>query len=429
MPKKRKTIREQKQKIKEVKAYIGKDINGDRIQKSFYGKTLSEANEKAAAYKEQYKRGELVKSNIIFIEWAEKWMKTYKKPNIKSSTYQFKYKSFLETHLKPYFKQVKVANINQIDIQNFINLKSGVTKDTQERYVYILKSIFDSAIENNIIYKNPVNKIVFNSKVSSTKKRTYTQTEVDIIIEFARTHTNGASIIVLLKTGLRRGELLGLKFDDIDFNNNILNLKRSVADVPVNGVLKTVVEDGSNETKNHERQIPFDNIVRETLLNVKKISEFIFPNTKGKLNSPNNYSRRQYACFMNDLHKKYPEIKKLTPHGLRRTCGTLLYESGVDLRVLQKIMGHADLKTTSEIYIQDNVDFMKNELDKIKFDKEFQQLIEKLDNKIIILTEYYEALLKMQQENKEYLSHKTNNRVARNFIQEIERAKAEIQKA
>jgi len=429
MPKKRKTAREQKQKLKEVKAYFGKDMNGERIQKSFYGKTLSEAKEKADEYKEQQKRGESVNSSIIFIEWAEKWMKTYKEPNIKSSTYQFKYKSFLETHLKPYFKQVKVANIKQIDIQNFINSKSGVTKDTQERYVYILKSIFESAIENNIIYKNPVNKIVFNSKASSTKKRTYNQAEVDTIIEFARTHKNGASIIILLKTGLRRGELLGLKFDDIDYKNNILNLKRSVADVPVNDILTTVVEDGSNETKNHNRQIPFDNIVRETLLNVKKTSEYIFPNAKGELNSPNNYSRRQYAHFMKDLRKKYPEIKKLTPHELRRTCGTLLYESGVDMRVLQKIMGHADLKTTSEIYIQDNVDFMKNEIDKVKFDKEYQLLIEKLDNKIIILTEYYEALLKMQNENKEYLSLKTNNRAARNFIQEIERARAAIQKA
>lgn len=69
---------------------------------------------------------------------------------------------------------------------------------------------------------------------------------------------------------------------------------------------------------------------------------------------------------MEDMHGKYPDIAKLNPHELRHTCGTLLYESGVDLRVIQKIMGHADLKTTSEIYIHDNIKFMKSEMEKSK---------------------------------------------------------------
>jgi len=368
MPKKKKTIREQNQKLKEVKAYLGKDMNGERIQKSFYGKTLAEAKEKAAEYKEQLKRSEVVNKNISFTEWAEKWIKTYKEKNIKGSTYAIKYKSFLEGHLKPHFKNVKMANIGQIDIQNFINSKSKFAKETQKRYVSILKAIFESAIENNIIYKNPVKNIVIKSENKKKKKRVYKQKEVEKIIEFAKNHKHGAAIIVFLKTGLRRGELLALKWIDIDFDNDIINVKRNVADEPVNGILTTVVTEYSNSTKNHDRQIPFNdtNEVREALSKLERTSEFIFPNTKGKVNSPNNYSHIQYKSFMTDLNEKYPEINKLNAHELRHTYGTLLYESGVDLRVIQKLMGHTKLSVTSEIYIQDNIDFIKKALKKKK---------------------------------------------------------------
>jgi integrase len=341
-------------------------MNGKRIQKSFYGKTKGEAREKGEIYKEQYKKGEIEESNVIFTEWAEKWIKTYKENKIKSSTYRFKYRSFLETHLKPYFKQVKITKIKQIDIQNFINTKAEFDKITQERYVYILKAMFESAIDNNIIYKNPVKGITLKSDIIKKEKRIYSQKEADKIVEFAKTHKYGAPIIIMLKTGLRRGELMGLKFENIDFENSIINLNGSVADMPYKGKITPVFEEDSSNTKNHNRQIPFNEIVHETLSNVKKTSEFVFPNIKGKVNSPNNYSRRQYASFMKDLINEYPEIKKLSPHELRHTCGTLMYESGVDLRVIQKIMGHVDLETTSEIYIHDNIDHMKNELKKMK---------------------------------------------------------------
>lgn len=257
------------------------------------------------------------KNNMTFIEWADKWVKTYKENNIKSSTYSIKYKSFLESHLTPYFKNIKISNISQIDIQKFINTKSDFTKETQKRYVNILKAIFESAIENNIIYKNPVKNIVIKSGATKKEKRVYSQKEVDTIIEFAKTHKYGAAIIVFLKTGLRRGELLGLKFDDIDFENNIINVKGSVSDVPVNGKLTTVYEEDSNDTKNHKRQIPFKPEVREALLTVEKKSEFVFPNSKGEINSPNNYSHIQYSSFMNDLLEKYPEIIILNAHELR----------------------------------------------------------------------------------------------------------------
>ena len=186
------------------------------------------------------------------------------------------------------------------------------------------------------------------------------------IVMFARTHKYGAAIIVLLKTGLRRGELLALKWEDINFDNNIITIKRAVADVPVNGVLKPIISEYSNVTKNHDRKIPFNNEMRESLLEIQRTSEFVFPNAKGEVNSPTNYSRRQYAIFMRDLCKEYPEIKRLTPHELRRTYGTLLYENNIDLRVIQKVMGHSDLKITSEIYIHDNIDYIKNELGKVK---------------------------------------------------------------
>lgn len=362
MPRKRKTAREQNQDLIEVKISLGKDMTGKRIQKSFYGRTKGEAREKADEYRAQYAKGETVNKSVLFAEWAETWLNTYKKDNVKEATFETQYKKIIENHLTPYFQNIKLYEIKPINIQQFYQTKTEYSESMVKKIKSTLFSIFETAIDNDIIIKNPAKNIRLPSYKKPNEKRFYTEKHKNIVIDFAKNHKYGLGIIIMLETGVRRGELLGLKWGDFDMDNNVLRVQRAVSDGYINGKMTLQIEENSNATKNHNRLIPFENFLKEILLKHKSESEYVIPNTKGAVNSPSNYSKRMYRQFMRDLKEKHPAIDSLSPHELRHTYGTLLKNRGVDIYTIQQLLGHSKISTTADIYIHNDIDNLKKVL-------------------------------------------------------------------
>lgn len=366
MAKAKRTARQKSCGLVEVKAILGKGMDGKRIQKSFYGKTKSEARAAAEEYKDKLKRGEAIEKRISVVDWAYKWANVYRKSNSNSASFAFHYESFFNKHLKPYFKDVALTDVAPIDVQLFINkLSVSLAYDTVKRFRGMLFSMFDDAIDNNLLIRNPAKKVTIpvNEDLKGKKsKKVYTIPQAYIVLSFARFHKYGKGVFVMLKTGLRRGELLALKWEDIDLDNDILHVRRAVSDQPGdNDAL--LLSEGSNETKNHLRDIPIDEETHDIFeWYIPKVGEYVFPNNKGELRSPNNYSQRAYKYFMDDLVKVHPYIPKLNPHELRHTCGTHLHWRGVDVRTIQKVMGHSDMETTSSIYIHDDIEVMRRDM-------------------------------------------------------------------
>ena len=346
----------------EVKVTIGKDFNGKLIRKSFYS-SVSKADAKAKA--EQYKidqavykaTGELPEPSVMtFEKWANKWLDTYKKGVVKDHTYHFTYKSNIDKYLIPYFGKAHLMDIQQIDIQKYFNTvrsDSGepLAKSTLDKHKLILKSMFDAAIDNDLCYKNPVKNIRFQHVSDSAVKKVWTKEQAETAEKYAR-HCWCLDIVLYLNTGLRRSELLGLKWEDIDFEENTLHVQRAV--VQTKG--KIVVDKPKSATS--DRIVPFSADFGKYLKKFQSDNEYVIGNDG--IMSPATYSKH-FHDFMKKLSAA-TGVPELTPHELRHTYGTLRREEGVDIYTIQKVMGHADISITASIYVHNDIDVLKKQL-------------------------------------------------------------------
>ncbi len=346
----------------EVKVTLGKDFDGKLIRKSFYS-SISKADAKAKA--EQYKidqavyraTGELPEPTVMtFEKWANKWLDTYKKGVVKDHTYNFTYKSNLEKYIIPYFGKAHLMDIQQIDIQKYFNTvrsDSGepLAKSTLDKHKLILKSLFDAAIDNDLCYKNPVKNIKFQHVSDAAVKHVWTKEQADIAEEYARHHWR-LDIVMYLHTGLRRSEVLGLKWDDIDFDENTLHVQRAV--VQTKG---KIVEDRPKSATS-DRIVPFSADFGKYLKKFQSDNEYVIGNDG--IMSPATYAK-SFHTFMKKLSAD-TGVPELTPHELRHTYGTLRREEGVDIYTIQKVMGHADISITASIYVHNDIDVLKKQL-------------------------------------------------------------------
>ena len=346
----------------EVKVTVGKDFNGKPVRKSFYS-SVSKADARAKA--EQYKieqalyeaTGERPEPSVMtFEKWANKWLDTYKKGVVKDHTYLFTYKSNLDKYLIPYFGKAHISNIQQIDIQKYFNEvqnKNGesLAKSTLDKHKLILKSMFDAAIDNDLCYKNPVKNIKFQHTSDKLEKHVWTKEQADLAESYCR-NCYRLDIVIYLNTGIRRSELLGLKWSDIDFDACTLHIQRAV--VQTKGQI--VIDRPKSATS--DRIIPFSENFRDYLLKFQTDNEYVIGNNS--IESPSTYAK-SFSNFMKKMNGD-TGIPILTPHELRHTYGTLKREAGVDIYTIQKVMGHADISITASIYVHNDIDVLKKQL-------------------------------------------------------------------
>lgn len=161
----------------EVKITIGKTVDGKLIRKSFYSSiSKADARRQADEWKIQQEVAnhtgitEAVKSKN-FGQWATSWLQSIK-GTVKDNTYNLTYLNSVNNHLIPYFGKMNLSDIKQIDIQIFFNKKSStLSHETQKKLRMCLSSIFESAVDNELIYRNPCRNIKLVGK--NQEKRTY----------------------------------------------------------------------------------------------------------------------------------------------------------------------------------------------------------------------------------------------------------------
>lgn len=346
----------------EVKAVISRDIVGKPIRKSFYSKISKEdAQRQAEQYKIDYaislQSGSMfIPKQVTFGQWANTWLNTYKKGTVKESTYLETYKRTVETYLLPYFGSAYLNDIRPVNIQQFYkNLAPRCSQSVAHKTQICINAIFNTAIENDLCFKNPAKGLSFSSTKENIEKRTYSEEQVRIILDYAKSHPNGISIILLLKMGLRRSELLGLRWEDINFSEKTLSVKRSVV------VINNISTLGEPKTKNSVRTLPIDEECLHYLLSVDKTTPFVV-GVNDSFTSISNWLVHKYRKFMLDLSVTHPDIPILSPHELRHTCGTLLYKKSGNIYAVSQFLGHANIDITSKIYVHNDVDTLRSDL-------------------------------------------------------------------
>lgn len=369
MPRPKKEKPNRQDGLFEVKLTLGKTMDGKAIRKSFYSNISKEdAKAKAKEYEIVQRASSIAGVNQIeertrFDVWARTWLEKYKLESVKASTYKDTYQGPVEKYLIPYFGKSLLKDIKPIDIKSFYSeMSKKYYESTLKKVKLCLNAIFNTAIENDMCIKNPAKNVSYTVQNASDAKHVYTQEEVDLIIRSAKEHKYGLGIILLLKLGLRRSELVGVMWSDIDFKNKTIHVQRAVT--VVNG--KPVLSKTKSSTSN--RILPIDNETTSVLMdayqNRKESSGdgYIIGNLNddSKFISPDTFVQKRYEKVMVFLGEK--GIRRLSPHELRHTCGTLLYEKTNDIYAVSKFLGHADVNITTKIYVHDDVEMLRSAL-------------------------------------------------------------------
>ena len=342
----------------EVKITVGKRMDGTLIRKSFYSPTSkADARKQAEQYKIEKAVSEqtgqvFVEKSVTFADWAVKWLEVYKKPNTDTNTYRYTYENTVKKHLVPYFGDFKLENIATIQIQDFFNKKRSYSESMLGKMRLCLNGIFETAMQNNLCYRNPVQGVTYISNRGKAEKKVYDDAQIAVAEEKAK--EDMPEVVLLLETGLRRGELLGLKWEDIDLCAGVLSVKRSATDIRQEGVRMNPPKWGSY------REIPLSALAISVLKSMPRKGEFVFPGISGGAQSPNAWSKR-LGIFMKKLNRQWG-LPELTAHELRHTYGTRLRRRGIDIYTIQKVMGHRDIKVTSEIYVHNETDTLRERM-------------------------------------------------------------------
>ncbi|MBK5243702.1 MAG: site-specific integrase [Eubacteriaceae bacterium] len=338
---------------KRIRITVGKTSDGKPIMKNFYGKSIKECNEKIDAYKLELATGQKQEwDETIFKSWADQWLNIYKEKVVSSPTY-YGYKLCID-HLNDYFGDYNIRMIRAIDVQQFFKLKADLSQSMVDKLRITLNAIFETAIENDFIIKNPMANIKQPKGKPTAPKRPYTVAEYDIVVEYAKTHPEGLGAFIILKTGIRKGELVGLNpAKDIDFHKKLLTLHRVITDDTGTPKMKT-----TGKSEKAMRAIPLDDVFCDFLKDDIRMyrDDYLFKTRRDKIMGPRVWANYHYKKFKEDLKIAHPEIPVLAPHELRHTYGTVLYKSGTDVFTLQKLLGHASIETTTKIYVHDDVD-------------------------------------------------------------------------
>lgn len=357
-----------------VRVYLGiKD--GKKAYKSVYGRTQKEADIKAEELKVSLRKGiDISASNDSFKTWAEYWLVS-KRHEVSADRY-----ATLQSRSAIWIDALKNAQISQIkpfELQTIlftIAAKNPYTnepmaKKTIRGYVQIINAIFDFAIDNRVIDYNPANKLKAPQAATTGERRALTETERQRVMEFD--HRAQPSAMLMMLSGLRRGEATALQWNDIDFVSNKIsvtksyNFKQKEFKVPKNGKARVV-------------SVP--QILIDYLKTLPKISPFVLTNAKGGMMTDDSW-KRLYQSYMVDMNIEYGfkgvEVNKFspvklpmviqtfTPHELRHTFCTIMFEAGIDALTAKEQLGHSDVKTTLSIYTHLSAQHKENQVNKL----------------------------------------------------------------
>lgn len=206
---------------------------------------------------------------------------------------------------------------------------------------------------NDLCYRNPVRDVSYKSKRPDAEKRAYTEKQSLQAQNYARTHDTGLFVYLVLNTGLRRSEALGLMWGDIDFNNKTVSVKRAITPDTVRA------RDGELKSKTSRRIIPVSDTFIEHLKKIRRHKGFVL-GTEDNFCTVDAFDWH-YKKFMTIMSHELG-IPYLTPHELRHSYGSVLYERGVDIYTISKVMGHADISITAKIYVHSTADSLRKSL-------------------------------------------------------------------
>lgn len=336
----------------EIKRVIGHTYDGKPLQRSFYGHNKAEAEEAYSRYLLQVDKEEKKKKATPFSEWVTTWLETYKKPDVRELTFITTYERPCRVYILPAFGDRTVQDISNADIKGLLSRVAADRSQSIVNKVYLcLQGLFEAAIDNDLIDKNPCRNITAKSKVKKKEKRVYDRDSAELLC--ASGHRYTLIVRLMLQMGLRASEVCGLRWQDVNFSAGTLTVNQSIT--YCDGI--TQVADPKSINAHRTLPVPPEllSLIKEAKKNAPggELGKYVtsYEDINGKRMHLTAYNIRKVVLkrFYNDLG--VPEEQRLNPHELRHTCGTLLYESTKDIYHVSRFLGHADIGITSKTYV------------------------------------------------------------------------------
>lgn len=364
--------------------------NGER--KDIYARTLEELRQKEDAIRQDIHDGIKTDArNTTLNEAFELWCDL--KRGLKDNTFQ-NYKYMYNMFVRPDIGKLKISQIQKSDVKRFYNKLADdriLQISTIDSVHTVLHQVFDLAVDDNYLRHNPSDGVLKGLKQSHNfqveKRKALTVAEQKLFLDFLKTHSQYNHwypvFAVMLGTGMRVGEVVGLRWCDIDLDEGMISVNHTLVYYN-HGGSGCYFGINTPKTKAGARTIPIMQSVKDAFLLEKQYQEevgitsqsnidcytgFIFVNRFGNVQHQGTLNKaiRRIIRDCNDevLDKGEKNPVLLPPfscHSLRHTFTTRLCESGVNIKVIQDILGHADVSTTLGIYADVTKDLKKREI-------------------------------------------------------------------
>ncbi|EPV4251783.1 TPA: tyrosine-type recombinase/integrase [Listeria monocytogenes] len=352
----------------ELRVSKGYDARGKQIRKTknVTPKTvkalkLELSNFEAYVYSSDYTE---IK-DMRFIDFVEKWRINYAKRELKGNTID-KYNLFLENWIIPYFERKKISKITTMQLLDYFHevQKKGVSPSALEGHHRVIRSLFKYATLWGIT-ETDVSLSVKKPTYKVPEKNIYNRREIEVLIDRIKILQKYQQVMIKLALycGLRRGEVIGLTTKDMNYNKNTINVYRAVIKSASEGIKL-------DETKNKRKRIvpapaglieEIKELAKEKQKNKDKLGLLwkgtkdldgktvilIFSHDDGTPFTPASVTR----MFNRFLEKEENnDLTKISFHDLRHSAASFLLEQGINVKVIQNILGHSDIKVTLNTY-------------------------------------------------------------------------------
>lgn len=347
--------------------YVARFTNnsGKRVKKEF--DKLQQCRNWIADAKYNEEHGNLISKNMTVDTWFDYWITEIKGKNVRPNTLT-NYNDRYRVSIKPTIGNMLLQNVKPFHCQLVLNKMSEKYKTSTIKQVRLtMYNLFESALENELIEQNPVKKSV-QCKVGNNPEtgKSMTLDEQKHFLNACPNSVNYNQYAFVLQTGLRVGELIGLKWEDVDFKKSVIHVRRTMQYVPKTKSWRI----GEPKSKNGARDIPLTaEAIR--ILNLQKernkncivyfeYKDFVFLTTEGK---------PSYSCHLDSAMYKIcrrAKIPKYSMHSLRHTFATRCIEGGMTPKTLQMILGHSNIRMTMDLYVHVTEDTKSKEIAKIE---------------------------------------------------------------
>jgi integrase len=323
-------------------------------QKAVYGKTRVEVAARLTAAMAYRDKGLVFDDeNMIVGEYLDSWLSGSVRGSVRQSTYDG-YEIAVRVHIKPALGRLKLKKLTPAHVANFYQdgLAAGFAPASVNKWHVTLHKALDQAVKWHMLPSNAC-EAVKAPRPAYKEMRTLSAKETRRLLDAARGDRLEALHVLAVHTGMRQGELLALKWSDVDLENATISIRRTITKSGTHLLL------GEPKTKKSRRTIHLTEVATEALRDhlqrqmeeMERLGDLyedhglVFTTEVGSLINPTNLRKRSFAALL-----KRAKLPPMRFHDLRHTCATLLFSRGVHPKYVQELLGHANISITLDRY-------------------------------------------------------------------------------